>query len=131
MSGGSREDEFTIDRVDPIFPPPSFAPSRLTEEQKQSFRSQMKSTSDTISINCWLVIVLSFASILVLSVVISVSAKVSAERKIIIGTIVGSVLLIIQMILCISRKEPNMLITFSTIGAYLSGVALGWSVGYI
>lgn len=128
--GGDPDADFIT--IDKVLPAATNSGSRhLSEEHKHAFRTQMKSTSETISIGCWLVVVLSITSVVVLSVVVAVTAKVTSERKIILGTIVGSVLLIVQMILCIARREPNMLLIFSVIGAYLSGVALGLSIGYI
>lgn len=91
---------------------------------------QLRSTSRTISIGCMLVVVMSFACMLILAMIIVFSSVLAKEKKIFIGTIMGVLLLGIQVVLCVSRKEPNTLIIFSIISSFVSGLCLGLSVWY-
>jgi uncharacterized membrane protein YjdF len=77
-----------------------------------------------------LVVVMSFACMLILAMIIVFSSVLAKEKKIFIGTIMGVLLLGIQVVLCVSRKEPNTLIIFSIISSFVSGLCLGLSVWY-
>ena len=91
---------------------------------------QLRSTSRTISIGCSLVVVMSFACILILSVIIVFSATLTKEKKIFLGTVMGVLLLGSQVVLCVSRRDPNTLIIFSIIASFVSGLCLGLAVWY-
>ncbi len=91
---------------------------------------QLRSTSRTISIGCSLVVVMSFACMLILAVIIVFSSTLAKDKKIFIGTIMGVLLSGIQVVLCVSRRDPNTLIIFSIIASFVSGLCLGLSVWY-
>lgn len=106
-------------------------PTKISAEHTSTLVRQLRSTSRTISIGCSLVVVLSFACVIILAVVIAFSSTLAKEKKILLSTIMGVILLGIQLVLCVSRKDPNTLIIFSIISAFVSGLCLGLSIWYI
>jgi hypothetical protein len=92
---------------------------------------QMRSVSKTISINGWLVFVLNCAALVILGVTLVLSKSLSNEKKIFLGTIVCVLVVSIQIVLCIARREANVLVIFSTFGAFASGICLGFATWYI
>ncbi len=110
---------------------PAAKQGKISTEHASTLIRQLRSTSRTISIGCSLVVVLSIACVIILAVVIAFSSSLAKERKILLSTIMGVILLGIQMVLCVSRKDPNTLIIFSIISAFISGLCLGLSIWYI
>jgi hypothetical protein len=98
---------------------------------KHAYIRQMESLSTTILINTKLVVVLDLACVCILFMVVCISKTLLLEKKIVLCTIVGVVLISINVVLCISKKMPSTLIIFSTIGAFISGLCLGLSMWYM
>ncbi|MBX9636384.1 MAG: hypothetical protein K2Q45_02395 [Nitrosomonas sp.] len=82
-------------------------------------------------ISFWVVLILSFICILIMTIVIFVSKTLSLERKLFLGLIIGIVMVGIQIMMCISRSEPHALSIFTIICAFTSGLTLGMSICYI
>jgi hypothetical protein len=91
---------------------------------------QMRDTSRTITINCFLVVIMSIACMVVLGVIIAVSSSLIKEKKIFLSTVMGVLLTGCQVVLCVSWKDPNTLIVFSTITAFVCGFCLGLTIWY-
>jgi uncharacterized membrane protein len=124
------KDELELFMHDGTQPQPQSQQQQQNVNETSAMSRQLRSTSRTISIGCMLVVVMSFACMLILAMIIVFSSVLAKEKKIFIGTIMGVLLLGIQVVLCVSRKEPNTLIIFSIISSFVSGLCLGLSVWY-
>jgi hypothetical protein len=106
--------------------PPPNAPHNWAD-----YVGRFRSTSRTIVINSWVVVALSVLCAVFMSVVLGLNGSLTWERRVLLFTIVGVVLAGIQVVLCVSRKEPNTLIIFTTISAIVTGLCMGQIVCYI
>ncbi len=88
-----------------------------------------RETSRTIQINCWAVVVFTVACAIVLFAVLALHATMAYDRRVLLGTVLGVLASGVLAILGVARKDPNMLVTFSTLSSIIMGVCLGLSVG--
>ncbi len=93
--------------------------------------SQYRSTSSTIRVTCWSVVVASVACAIIFSVVLSLRSSILWEWRVLLLTIVNVVLLGFQLILWVSRKEPVTLIIFTVLTAIVSGLCMGQTMCYV
>lgn len=98
---------------------------------KHAYVRQMESISNTILINTKLVVVLDVACVCILLMVVLISKTLVLEKKIFLCTVIGVILISVNVVLCLSKKMPTTLIIFSTIGAFISGLCLGLSMQYL
>jgi len=87
--------------------------------------------SRTIRANCWAVLLLSTACTVVFAVVLVLSSKVDAERRIFVGTILGVAQVFGVLLLVVARNNPHLLGTFMIVCAFISGVCLGPVLWYV
>jgi lipopolysaccharide export LptBFGC system permease protein LptF len=112
-------------------PPPLGAVATQNIDKQTKLERALASNSSRMEITFWVVLVLSIICMLLMLIVIIISTTLTMERKLLLGTIVGIVLFGIQIMLCVSRKEPHSLSIFTIICAFVSGLSLGMSVWYI
>lgn len=84
-----------------------------------------------LRINCWVVIFTSLAGTILFVVVLALSTKIDAERRIFMGTILGVTQACCVLMLVVARNDPRTLTTYITICAFVSGMCIGPSIWYI
>lgn len=87
--------------------------------------------SRTIRANCWAVMLMSAACTIIFVVVLALSSKVDAERRIFVGTILGVTQLCCALLLIVARNNPHTLSTFMIVCAFVSGLCVGPALWYI
>lgn len=103
----------------------------LPVDVKHAYIRQMETVSNTIVVNSKVVLVLSVACMFILIMVVCISKTLLLEKKIVLTTIIGVILVAINLVLCISKKMPSTVIIFSTVSAFISGLCLGFSMQYL
>ncbi len=93
--------------------------------------NQSRSTSNTIRVTCWVVVVASVACAIVFAVVLSVHSSLVWERRVLLMTVVAVVLISIQLILWVSRNEPTNIIIFTMVAAIVTGLCMGQTICYV
>lgn len=78
-----------------------------------------------VRIRCWVVIFLSLACSVVFSVAIALTSKVEGERRIFMGTILGTTQVCCVLMLMVARNSLETLNVFIIVCAFAAGLCLG------
>lgn len=112
-------------------PIPILHEENAQEETKRQSRNMLSTISIAISINRWVVSMLNIACGVILIVVFAVSPHLPSEKRLLTGTIFGVVLFGLQAVMCVSRNDLSMLITYCILSSFASGLCLGLCLWYI
>lgn len=94
-------------------------------------KKQMEKTSRVISFIYLISLAWAAMVCILLLVVLLISISFPSERKLISGTVVGVLVIILSVTLFILRKDPDLSIVFSWIVGTCGGIAFGISLQYI
>lgn len=99
-------------------------------EHKRLFERQMQSTSRVIGIMRYVAMVLAIVCGAMLAVVFAVSSHMPSEKRLILGTVVGTVVFCLVAALIALRRDPNTTIVLAGVVNFASGLCLGLSMWY-
>lgn len=97
----------------------------LALDESTRLLKKTRSYSRIVTINCRVVVVMSLACAIILGVVLVLSTTIPFERRVLTSVVVGVILFGCQLVLCVSRSDPNTLAIFTTICAFICGLCLG------
>lgn len=108
----------------------SDAPLIDTNDQKARDNIQLRTTQNVIRIHTYVTLVFSYVSICITCAIIIMSTTLSPDRRAFFLCILGVCTLGLQIIICLARQEPAILLLFSALSNIISGLTLGLAVGY-
>jgi uncharacterized membrane protein len=100
-------------------------------DKRTKLERKMDETSTSFQIGSWFVLLFSIICLIIIVLVLIMSNTLVLQRKLLLGSIIGIMILGSQIMLYISRKEPSSLIMFIIICMGVSAFALGTCVWYI
>ena len=89
----------------------------------------LRHISATISIST-IVIVYGWIVAGIIAVIFFTSPIITGQKKAFAICILSVCVIGLQIIICIARREPNVLLIFTTIGVFFSSFALGASISF-
>jgi len=91
----------------------------------------MEYISSAISINRWISHVFAIVCIAILVAVFATSVSIPDEHRIILATVLGCIVVALQLVLLVSRHNPPLMLIFSTLSSFFSGICIGGSFRYV
>jgi len=85
---------------------------------------------NVIAINGHVSRVLTILALVISGAVVFSTESLQADRKVFFGTVLGVCALALQVVLCVAARDEATLVLFTTLSAFLSGLALGLGVVY-
>lgn len=109
-------------------------PAVITTGSKDlQFRHEgiLRSTSATISLSCYISVVLVLFAAFVASAVFVLSNTIEPDKKAFIATVLSGGTLGILVILCLARKNPTTLLIFIPTATFIGGILTGVAVSNV
>lgn len=100
-------------------------------DKRTKLERKMDETSTSFQIGSWFVLLFSIICLIIIILVLIMSNTLALQRKLLLGSIIGIMILGSQIMVYISRKEPSSLLMFIIICVGVSAFALGTCVWYI
>lgn len=115
------------------FNPDNFAP--LVEPQKPTpsqtdLDRTLRKISNVISINSYIGIALSMIAVGITAGIVFISTTLTSDRKIFFSGILFVATIGLQIVICISRSDPTILLILTTLSTFISALTLGLSIQY-
>lgn len=101
------------------------------EDQQVYINRANESRTRSLRVQCWIVILLSVATAIILTVVLLLSSKIDAERRIFMGTVLGVTQVGCVLMLVVARDNVEALQHSITMSAFVCGLCLGPSIWFI
>jgi hypothetical protein len=104
-----------------------------TEPKDLRFRHEgiLRSTSATISLSCYISVVLVLFAAFVASAVFVLSTTIQPDKKAFIATVLSAGTVGILIILCLARKHPTTLLIFIPTATFIGGILTGVAVSNV
>jgi hypothetical protein len=102
-------------------------PMQYTTEQENRLKRQVQRISISYSVSVTYAIVLSLGALITVVITLLVSQTLNMELRIWMGSIIGVMILALDIMICIYAKDPAFCIHFIAVLMLLTGVAYSLS----